>query len=65
MNLEHKIGAILTCAKGYELHHPPTIVPSYKYIPTIDHENCDISIHFHEAVDFIAENIKKTNVKRR
>jgi protein-tyrosine phosphatase len=59
---EYKIGAVLSCAKGYELKHPPHVVPHYKYIPTVDHEECDISIHFDEAVDFITSKLQKTNV---
>jgi len=30
--IELKIGAILTCAKGYMVDHPKYIVPHYKYI---------------------------------
>jgi hypothetical protein len=39
-------------------------VPHYKYIPTLDQDECDISIHFDEAVDFIREALKQTNVRR-
>lgn len=53
----------MTCAKGYELNHPPSAIPHYKYIPTVDHDSCDISVHFDDAADFIKEKIAKTNVK--
>jgi len=62
-NSEFRIGAVLSCAKGYQLSHSPSLIPHYKYIPTEDHDKCDISIHFDEAVDFISEKLRKTNVK--
>ena len=43
---EHRIAAVLSCAKGYELKHAPSSIPDYKYIPTLDKDECDISIHF-------------------
>jgi hypothetical protein len=55
---------VLSCAKGYELKHPKTVVPHYKYIPTVDHDECDISIHFDDAVAFIEEKLKHTNVSQ-
>jgi hypothetical protein len=33
---ELKIGAILSCAKGYVVTHPTHMVPFYKYIPGED-----------------------------
>lgn len=59
---ELRIGAVLSCAKGYELRHSKTVLPNYKYIPTIDHEQCDISVHFDEAVNFISSHLRTTNV---
>jgi hypothetical protein len=57
-----KITAVLSCAKGHELKHPKTIVPHYKYIPTVDDDRCEISVHFDDAVAFIESRLKKTNV---
>lgn len=37
-NEEFKIQAVLSCAKGYELKHPKSLVPYYKYIPTVDQD---------------------------
>lgn len=59
---ELKIGAILSCAKGYELSHPRTLVPHYRYIPTLDQDECDISLHFEDAADFIRDSLRHTNV---
>lgn len=61
-HLELKIGAILSCAKGYELNHPRTLVPHYRYIPTLDQDECDISVHFDDAADFIRDSLRHTNV---
>jgi hypothetical protein len=45
---------VLTSARGYELPHDRAIVPYYMYVPGIDHESYDLSVHFEEAADFIA-----------
>lgn len=34
----------------------------YKYIAAVDHDACDISVHFEEAIDFIKLTLAKTNV---
>ena len=52
----------MTCAKGYEQSHPTSIIPHYKYIAVLDHEACDLSPHFEDAVDFIKDKLAKTNV---
>lgn len=52
----------MSCAKGYELKHPTSAIPHYKYIPTLDKDECDISCHFDEAVDFITKYLAQTNV---
>jgi hypothetical protein len=57
-----RIGAVMSCAKGYELKHPKTVVPHYKYIPTVDDEKCEIAVHFDEAVAFIESKLRQTNV---
>ena len=61
-NEEFKIQAVLSCAKGYELKHPKSLVPYYKYIPTVDQDLCDISKHFEEAIEFLHTTLKQTNV---
>ena len=38
------------------------MIPDYKYIAVVDHEGCDLTPHFNEAVDFIKEQLDKTNV---
>lgn len=50
---ELKVGAILSCAKGYMVSHPTSLVQHYKYIPGEDKETFNISLHFDECVEFI------------
>lgn len=56
---------MLSCAQGHELKHPRSIVPHYRYIPTVDDDSCNIAVHFDEAVAFIESRLKQTNVPLR
>ena len=61
-NQDLQINAVLTAAKGHALQHPKNILPSRKYLPLEDTENCDISDFLDESVSFIADQLRTTNV---
>jgi hypothetical protein len=44
--VEHKIGAVISAAKGKNLAHSIPKHIEYLYIPAIDHESFDISQFF-------------------
>lgn len=59
---EHRIGAVITAARGHNLAStlPPHI--EYLYIPAVDHESFDISKYFATAHQLLEEELPRTNV---
>lgn len=62
MELEYGIGAVLTAADGVMLCHPRQIVKFYKQITALDHQSFDLSVYFEDAIKFIEEARRATNV---
>lgn len=52
----------MTAAKGIEISHPKCDVPLVLYVPAEDHDAYDISKYFNQAVNYIHECLKKTNI---
>ena len=57
-----KIAAVLCVAKGYGTKHSSSIVKKSKYLPVEDGDQADITKFLPEAVAFIADKLKTTNV---
>lgn len=53
---------MITACRGYLLKHSPEELPYYLYLPADDHESFDISKYFEEAIEFIDNKRRKTNV---
>ena len=57
------IKAVLTVAAGTSfMKYDKETVENHKVIPAEDFESFDLSVFFEQAIDFIEENLKKTNV---
>lgn len=59
---KYKIRAVLTVAQGTYLKYPKQYIDQHKVVEALDLPSYDLFKHFQECIDFIAENIKKTNV---
>lgn len=57
-----QIRAVLTAAKGVTLSHSKTDVPWHLTIPAEDHDAFDISRYFQQAIAFISDSIRHTNI---
>ena len=53
----------MSAAKGRRLKHGKDVIRQSKYVPLEDDGICDIYDFVDETVNFIAEQLKKTNVK--
>lgn len=59
---EHRIGAVITAARGQNLAATLPKHIEYLYLPALDHESFDISQYFGAAYDLLAEELPRTNV---
>lgn len=58
----HRIGAVITAARGQNLAATLPKHIEYLYLPAVDHESFDISQYFGPACDLLAEELPRTNV---
>lgn len=62
MDLELKIGAIITANLRGKLTHPAKEIPRYLYLPVQDLDSFNIVQYFDLSSNFIEESRRRTNV---